>query len=227
LIVLVVTELTLGHTIANWRYWDALVVLSGFLAILALGQGTVILTGGLDLSVPWTIGFCGILLAGMVHGSDAALLYALPIVLALACLIGFFNGVGVVALGLSPIVITLAMNGFLQGAALLYSHGTPAGFASPLLRWFMTGRVVGITPVIFFLVAFVIFAVVLGSATEFASRASRAFRSAARSSPSTCSPLSVRRLSACSSPAFPDREASAWVTTISSRPSQSWWSAAR
>ena len=170
LIVLIVTELTLGHAITNWRYWDALVVLSGFLAILALGQGTVILTGGLDLSVPWTIGFCGILLAGMVQGSDAALLYALPIVLALACLIGFVNGVGVVALGLSPIVVTLAMNGFLQGAALLYSHGTPAGFASPLLRWFMTGHVASVTPVVFFLIAFVIFAVVLLSDTPFGRR---------------------------------------------------------
>ncbi len=170
LIVLIVTQLTLGHAISNWRYWDALVVLSGFLAILALGQGTVILTGGLDLSVPWTIGFCGILLAGMVQGSDAALLYALPVVLALACLIGFVNGVGVVALGLSPIVVTLAMNGFLQGAALLYSHGTPAGFASPLLRWFMTGHLLGVTPVVFFLIAFVIFATVLLSDTPFGRR---------------------------------------------------------
>ena len=130
----------------------------------------MILTGGLDLSVPWTIGFCGILLAGMVQGSDAALLYALPAVLALACLIGFVNGVGVVALGLSPIVVTLAMNGFLQGAALLYSHGTPAGFASPLLRWFMTGHVLGVTPVVFFLIAFVVFAVVLLSDTPFGRR---------------------------------------------------------
>jgi len=169
-IVLIVTQSTLGHAITNWRYWDALAVLSGFLAILALGQGTVILTGGLDLSVPWTIGFCGILLAGMVQGSDAALLYALPIVLALACLIGFVNGVGVVVLGVSPIVMTLAMNGFLQGAALLYSHGTPAGFASPLLRWFMTGHVAGVTPVVFFLIAFVIFAVVLLSDTPFGRR---------------------------------------------------------
>ena len=105
-LVLLVTELTLGHAVTNLRYWDALAVLSGFLAILALGQGTVILTGGLDLSVPWTIGFCGILLAGMVQGSDVALLYALPIVLALACLIGLVNGIGVVALGLSPIVVS-------------------------------------------------------------------------------------------------------------------------
>ena len=34
-------------------------------------------------------------------------------------------------LGLPPIVMTLAMNGILQGAALVYSNGTPAGFASP------------------------------------------------------------------------------------------------
>ncbi|HSU99159.1 MAG TPA: ABC transporter permease [Roseiarcus sp.] len=170
LIVLVVTQLALGHAVTNWRYWDALVVLSGFLAILALGQGTVILTGGLDLSVPWTIGFCGIVLAGLVQGSDLALLYALPMVLVLACLIGFANGVGVVALGLSPIVMTLAMNGFLQGAALLYSHGTPAGFASPFLRWFMTGHVVGLTPVVFFLIAFVMFASTLLSDTPFGRR---------------------------------------------------------
>ena len=169
-LVLLVTELTLGHAVTNLRYWDALAVLSGFLAILALGQGTVILTGGLDLSVPWTIGFCGILLAGMVQGSDLALLYALPIVLALACLIGLVNGIGVVALGLSPIVVTLATNGFLQGAALLYSHGTPAGFASPLLRWFMTGHIAGVTPVVFFLIAFVVFAVILLSDTPFGRR---------------------------------------------------------
>ena len=51
-------------------YYNSLLVLSSFLLILALGQGAVILTGGLDLSVPWTIGLCGILLAGIVNGSE-------------------------------------------------------------------------------------------------------------------------------------------------------------
>ena len=44
---------------------------------------------------------------------------------------GALNGAGIVLLGLPPIVMTLAMNGILQGAALVYSNGTPAGFASP------------------------------------------------------------------------------------------------
>ncbi|MDQ6437446.1 ABC transporter permease [Mesorhizobium sp. LHD-90] len=170
LVVVVVTQFWLGRAIFNPGYWNSLLVLSSFLAILALGQGTVILTGGLDLSVPWTIGISGIILAGMVNGSDAALLYALPTVLLMAVAIGFANGVGIAYLGISPIVMTLATNGILQGFALLYSQGTPAGFSSPMLRWFMTGRILGITPVVFFLVAFAAAAVMLLGRTAFGRR---------------------------------------------------------
>lgn len=168
--IIVVTQVWLGNAIFNFGYWNSLLVLSSFLAVLALGQGTVILTGGLDLSVPWTIGICGIVLAGMVNGSDAALVYALPTVLLMAAVIGFANGVGIVYLGISPIVMTLATNGILQGFALLYSQGTPAGFSSPLLRWFMTGRLAGVTPVVLFLIAFVVTAVLLLGRTSFGRR---------------------------------------------------------
>ena len=168
--VVIVTQLWLGGAILNPGYWNSLVVLSCFLAVLALGQGTVILTGGLDLSVPWTIGLCGIILAGMVKGSDAALIYALPTVLALACLIGLVNGLGIVFLGLSPIVMTLATNGLLQGIALLYSNGTPDGFSSPMLRWFMTGKIWLFAPVVLFMILFVLGAVTLLGRTSFGRR---------------------------------------------------------
>jgi ribose transport system permease protein len=169
-VVVAVTEAALGNAVLHWSYWNSLVVLSSFLAILALGQGSVILTGGLDLSVPWTIGFTGILLAGTVQGSDLALVYALPLVLAVAVMIGVANGVGIVVLGISPIVMTLATNGILEGLALLYSGGTPAGFSSPLLRWFMTAKLGGVTPVVFFMVLFVAAAVILLSRTAFGRR---------------------------------------------------------
>jgi ribose transport system permease protein len=169
-LVVAATELWLGNAAFHWGYWNSLIVLSSFLAILALGQGAVILTGGLDLSLPWTIGLSGILLAGIVQGSDHALLYALPIVIVIALVIGFVNGFGIVALGVSPIVMTLATNGLLQGAALLFSNGTPAGFSSPFLRWFMTGRLLGATPVVFFIALFVIVAVTLLTQTAFGRR---------------------------------------------------------
>lgn len=168
--ILLITQYVLGNTLLSLNYYNSLIVLASFLAILALGQGTVILTGGLDLSVPWTIGLCGILLAGMVSGSNVALIYAIPTVLAVGLLIGFLNGFGIVALGLSPIVMTLAVNGILQGVALVYSGGTPDGFAAPLLRSFMTARVAGVTPVVPFIFLFVAFAILLLGRTAFGRR---------------------------------------------------------
>jgi ribose transport system permease protein len=169
-IIVLATQYMYGSALFSWQYYDSLIVLSSFMAILALGQGAVILTGGLDLSLPWSIGLCGILLAGMVKGSDAALVYALPLVLLAGCVIGLVNGMGVVFLGLSPIVATLATNGILQALALLYSNGTPDGFASPSLRWFMTGRLLGMTPVVPFVAAFVVLAALTLSRTPFGRR---------------------------------------------------------
>jgi ribose transport system permease protein len=169
-VVLVVTQVFMGGTLFVGTYLNALVVLASFLAILALGQGAVILTGGLDLSIPWTIGLCAILLTGMVAGNDAGLVWALPLVLAVGALIGIGNGIGIVFLGLSPIVMTLATNGILQGLALVYSGGTPAGFAPPALRWFMTGNLLGVTPVVWLMLAFVPAAVILLGRTPFGRR---------------------------------------------------------
>jgi ribose transport system permease protein len=170
LIVLVISQLVFGGTLDNLGYFNSLLVLSSFLAILALGQGAVILTGGLDLSVPWTIGFVGILTSGLIHGSDVIAAWAIPLGLLIGLALGFVNGLGVVLLGLPPIVMTLAMNGILQGAALLYCNGTPAGFSSPAQRWFMTGHLAGLTPVVWFLILFVIGAALLLGRTVFGRR---------------------------------------------------------
>jgi ribose transport system permease protein len=168
--VLIATAIVRPDTVEHWSYYNSLIVLSSFLIILALGQGTVILTGGLDLSVPWVIGFCGILAAGTIRGSNEASIWVVPAVLVLGALIGTVNGLGIVVLGLPPIVITLAMNGILQGAALVYSNGTPDGFSSPGLHWFMTGKIIGIAPVVVFVVLFIIGSVLLLGGTVFGRR---------------------------------------------------------
>jgi ribose transport system permease protein len=80
------------------------------------------------------------------------------------------NGIGIVMLGLSPIVMTLATNGILQGFALVYSGGTPDGFSSPLLRAFMTSHSWGFTPAVPFVALVVIGAVLLLGRTAFGRR---------------------------------------------------------
>jgi ribose transport system permease protein len=165
LLIMLVTVL-LGRPI-DIGYLNTLILLGSFLVVLALGQGTVILTGGLDLSLPWTIGLCGILLGGLARGSNEAALWAVPLVLAIGILIGLVNGLAIVLFKLPPIVATLAMNGLLQGIALLYSNGTPDGFAPPALKWLMNARIGPFTPVVFAVIVFAALGIVLLSRTVF------------------------------------------------------------
>jgi ribose transport system permease protein len=62
------------------------------------------------------------------------------------------------------------MDGILQGVAMVYSAGTPSGFAPPELRWLMTARVWGITPELWLLLAFVVIATLLLRRTPFGRR---------------------------------------------------------
>lgn len=170
LLIVIATEVSFEENVLGINYINSLLVLTTFLAILGLGQGAVILTGGLDLSVPWIMTLCGVMLTGMAAGSDAAAVWAIPLVLLVGTAIGLTNGLGVVFLGLSPIVMTLAVNGIAQGIALVYTDGTPKGWAPPALQDFMTSNVLGFAPVVWALAVFVAVATLLLSRTTFGRR---------------------------------------------------------
>jgi len=170
LIVLVALTLFLNSGIGVGKYLQSMLVLASFFAVLALGQGAVVISGGLDLSVPFTITLAGVVLTGITNGSNVAAIWAVPLVLGLGAVIGAVNGMGISVLRISPLIMTLAMNGILQGTALVYTDGAPTGFAPPAIRWMMTGRWFGITPVIFAVVAFAAMAWFLMHATVFGRR---------------------------------------------------------
>lgn len=139
--VLLATGFVYGFgVLGTANFYSSLLTLTLFLAILGLGQGAVILTGGLDLSVPWLITMSGVLLTGLTHGLNEAAWWAVPLVLGVGMLAGAFNGIGVVVLGLPPIVVTLAANGLLQGLTLIYCNGSPQGWAPPVLAAFTGAR---------------------------------------------------------------------------------------
>jgi len=58
-------------------------------------------------------------------------------------------------------VICLNLYGILRGAALIYANGTPGGFSWRFLRLFMTDQKFIVTPVVVFVLAFVVLAVLL------------------------------------------------------------------
>jgi len=137
-VILIITVILAGSDFSPLGYLNAMLIFTSFLAILGLGQGTVIISGGLDLSVPWTITFTAIIATTLT-----------------------LNGMVVVLFGLSPVIVTLAMNGVLEGVSLLFSGGAPTGQAPPALDWFVSGRLGGIAPVGWFLVVFAVAATLL------------------------------------------------------------------
>src|SRR5215471_15369588 len=92
-----------------------------FIAIMALGQVAVIITGGIDLSVGSVLAVCGIVL-GLLMSNDYPFWFsALAAILAgLAC--GAFNGYLISYLKLSPFVVTLGMLSIGRSLALAISN---------------------------------------------------------------------------------------------------------
>ena len=169
-VVYVLVVALIGGESASVHYLNSLLTLALFLAVLGLGQGAVVLTGGLDLSVPHTLAFTGVVLAALCNGMDAPAYWAVPLVLAIGIGVGLFNGIGVVLFGMPAIVVTLATNGIMQGAGLLFTGGIPTGRAPPALQWFFTERLAGLAPAVWFFLGFAALAYVALHRTTFGRR---------------------------------------------------------
>jgi len=137
----------------------AQLAIGSFLGLAATGQMLVILTGGIDLSLPWTLNVVAILVTNLTLGSDRRLIWALPLALAIALIVGLVNGLGVAYLRVHPVVMTLGMNFVLQGASLVYTNGSPQGVTPKSVLFLGGGKIAG------FPVAILLFALVAVGAT--------------------------------------------------------------
>ena len=97
------------------------------LGLTALGQTLPILTGGMDLSIPWMFCIGGYLCAALTGGDNGKLLYAVPVVLFVGLLMGAFNGFGIAYVGIAPVIMTMASNIIFQGLLVGITEGTPGG----------------------------------------------------------------------------------------------------
>lgn len=108
---------------ASFASVTAILLVASFVGLVAAGQCFVVLIGGIDLSVPWVLNAAAILLVTSSLGLDSRALYAVGLTLGMGALAGLTNGVGVVWFGVPAVVMTLAMNGIMEGLALGVSGG--------------------------------------------------------------------------------------------------------
>ncbi len=127
---------------------SAIAPFGALLAITALGQMLVIMTGGIDLSTPGTMTLAALIMVGVGTGNNERLGWAILVALGVAALIGLVNGILIGGLSLNALIVTLAVGQVVAGVVSRYVRTFPVQSAVPpaLSQWTST-RVFGMSMV--------------------------------------------------------------------------------
>lgn len=158
------------HAYGGGSFYVSVVTLGLFVVIAGFGQTVTMIAGGFDLSIPGVMTLTGILLMGFTGLSGSGAAWAIPAVLLVGLAVGLANGLGVVALRINPIVMTLAVNTILGGVVLVYTQGTPTGSVPKGIKQLTQGTVGGIPNTLILFVAVAVAGVVVLNFTAFGRR---------------------------------------------------------
>lgn len=118
--------------------------LVGLFGIFSIGQGFVIITGGIELSVGSIIALLGVIFVDLIANKGVAWPLAALLVLVIGMGMGTVHGLLVTKLKLQPFVVTLCGLLIYRGIARFYTKDATAGFPFGVnfedLEWITTGR---------------------------------------------------------------------------------------
>jgi len=118
--------------------------LVGLFGIFAIGQGFVIITGGIELSVGSMIAILGVVFIDMIANKGMPWPLAALLVIFIALAMGLVHGLLITKLKLQPFVVTLCGLLIYRGVARFYTADATAGFPFgknfPDLEWLTTVR---------------------------------------------------------------------------------------
>ena len=123
-------------------------------AIIAIGQTYVIIAGGIDLSVGYSMTLCSMILA---YSLQAGIPVSASSVFGIGCsvLVGLVNGILITTLNIPPFIITLGMANIVKGIILVMSEGYICSLSEPLIINIGQGTV-GPVPIMVIILIFLI-----------------------------------------------------------------------
>jgi ribose transport system permease protein len=152
----------------------SILVVASFVGFVAAGQTFVILVGGIDLSVPWVLNGAAILLVTASLGRDGRAAQAVLLTLGLGLVTGLANGIGIAYLSVPAVVMTLGMNGIMEGLSLGLSKGLTcsscASYAPKAVQDVVRGNLLGVPADLFLWLGVAVAITFLLSATTFGRR---------------------------------------------------------
>lgn len=143
ILVLYLVSGILSPVYFSFNHIMSLLVLCSFLGIIAIGQTFVVLSGGIDLSVAYTITFVACVFGQtMKYTNNEVIAFGAAMLAAL--LTGLFKGFGVAILKFPPMVMTLAASSVLMSVTFLYTGGVLKGSATAFITSIVKGNILGI-----------------------------------------------------------------------------------
>jgi ribose transport system permease protein len=118
---------------------------ASFIAIIAMGEFFVILTGNMDMSLSSIIGMVSIFFAGFAVRMGMPIWLALVLIMLLSIIFGFINGVIVVYGKVNSFIATLVTMNIIKGIYFIYSGGLPIS-GLPESFNFLGAGYVGVVP---------------------------------------------------------------------------------
>ena len=122
--------------------------------LLGLGQTLVIISGGIDLSVGFTMGLAAVVSAhvanqvGAAEGAPLGLLAGVAAASVVVLVPGWINGLLIARLRVPPFIGTLGMYGVARGTAYLIAGGTTVPVENAWLTYLGNGKLLGIPVVV-------------------------------------------------------------------------------
>jgi ribose transport system permease protein len=144
------TDFNTGKTVSNFLNPSSLLDIAtdaSFFAIMAVGMTAVIVTAGIDLSIGSIYAICGISMAVVFQGMNAAhmtspvmlVIVGLVTSLGVGTLCGLLNGLATRLLDVHPFIITLGTLWIFRGIALVVSKAQSIPIADPVVNAVKSG----------------------------------------------------------------------------------------
>lgn len=133
---------------------------------LACGMTTVILLGGIDLSVGSVIAVSGCICAGMASWVKLPIPAAIAIGILAGVAIGTVNGLIISTTNIPPFIVTLATMNIGRGIARLYTSARTISVLNPEFIFLGSGKIAGIPIQLYLIVAVVLITSFILSKTQ-------------------------------------------------------------
>jgi len=147
IVLVIVASIWVPETLSRVAL-SAIAPFAALLALTALGQMLVIMTGGIDLSTPGTLTLSAMIMAGVGDKSDSRIWIAILTAVGVAALIGLVNGILIGGLKLNALIVTLATGQIVVGVVSRYVRTFPVQTPVPkgLSDW-ASSRFLGVSPI--------------------------------------------------------------------------------